>query len=317
MTHAFFKALLFLGAGSVIIALHHQQDMRYMGGLRKQMPVTWITAWIGSLALAGFPFFAGFYSKDSIIEAVAESHRFGSDVAYWAVVLGVLVTALYSFRLLYMTFHGKPRYTVDPNAGAHPPDGVLQHAPHESPWVVTVPLVMLAIPSVAIGYLLIQPLLFGGWLDDSITVLASNNVVAELGEHFHGATAMAVHSLGTLPFWLMVTGLVITTLIYLLRPMIADALQNRLPDVYRILLNKYYFDELYQAMFVKRAVQLGNSLWKKADAGLIDGFLVNGSARVVGSLAARVRLWQSGYLFQYAFAMIIGLIGILAYWVVL
>jgi NADH-quinone oxidoreductase subunit L len=142
-------------------------------------------------------------------------------------------------------------------------------------------------------------------------------VVAELGEHFHGATAMAVHSLGTLPFWLMVTGLVITTLVYLLRPMIADALQNRLPDVYRILLNKYYFDELYQAMFVKRAVQLGNSLWKKADAGLIDGFLVNGSARVVGSLAARVRLWQSGYLFQYAFAMIIGLIGILAYWVVL
>ncbi len=185
-THAFFKALLFLGAGSVIIALHHQQDMRFMGGLRKQMPITWITAWVGTLALIGFPFFAGFYSKDIIIEAVHASTRWGSGVAYWAVLLGVFVTAFYSFRLLYLTFHGKPRYTVDVGAGHHPPDGVLQHEPKESPLVVTVPLILLAIPSIVIGYLTIGPVLFDGWLADSITVLPQNDVLAELGEHFHG-----------------------------------------------------------------------------------------------------------------------------------
>jgi len=317
MTHAFFKALLFLGAGSVIIALHHQQDMRFMGGLRSRMPITWLTAWVGTLALVGFPFFAGFYSKDSIIEAVADSHRFGSNLSYWAVLLGVLVTSFYSFRLLYLTFHGKPRYTVDHSAGDHPPDGVLQHEPHESPWVVTVPLVLLAIPSVFIGYVTIQPLLFGGWLGDSISVLERNDVLAELGHHFHGSAAMATHALTSAPFWLMVTGFLLATVIYVLRPALADSLQARMPALYRILLNKYYFDELYQAVFVRRTVQLGNALWKKADAGLIDGLIVNGSARVVGSLAARVRLWQSGYLYQYAFAMILGLIAILAVWVIL
>jgi len=315
MTHAFFKALLFLGAGSVIIALHHQQDMRFMGGLRRQMPVTWLTAWVGTLALVGFPFLSGFYSKDAIIEAVEASHRFGSELAYWAVLLGVLVTSFYSFRLLYLTFHGKPRYRVNHNAGKHPPDGELQHEPKESPWVVTVPLVMLAIPSVVIGYFTIQPVLFGGWLDDSISVLGDHDVVAEVGHHFHGPVTMGTHALGSAPFWLMVSGFVLATAIYLLRPALADTLQRKLPGLHRVLLNKYYWDELYQAVFVKRTVQLGKTLWKKADAGLIDGLLVNGSAHAVGNLAARVRLWQSGYLFQYAFAMIIGLIGILAIWV--
>jgi NADH-quinone oxidoreductase subunit L len=317
MTHAFFKALLFLGAGSVIIALHHQQDMRFMGGLRRQMPVTWLTAWVGTLALVGFPFLSGFYSKDAIIEAVGVSHRFGSGLAYWAVLLGVLVTSFYSFRLLYLTFHGQPRYRVDHAAGEHPPDGVVQHAPKESPWVVTVPLVLLAIPSVVIGYLTIGPVLFGGWLRDSITVIGENDVIAEAAHHFHGSMAMGLHAVGSAPFWLMIGGFALATLIYLLRPALADSLQSRMPLLHRILLHKYYWDELYQAVFVKRTVQIGNQLWEKADAGLIDGLLVNGSARVVGNLAARVRLWQSGYLFQYAFAMIIGLIGILAIWVLL
>ncbi len=317
MTHAFFKALLFLGAGSVIIALHHQQDMRFMGGLRRQMPITWLTAWVGTLALTGFPFLSGFYSKDAIIEAVEASSRFGSHVAYWAVLLGVLVTSFYSFRLLYLTFHGTPRYVVKHSATEHPADGELPHEPKESPWVVTVPLVLLAVPSLLIGYLTIQPVLFGGWLADSITVLGGNDVVAEVGQHFHGSIAMAVHALGAAPFWLMITGFVLATVIYLFRPALADVLQGRMPRLHRILLNKYYWDELYQAVFVKGTVRLGKNLWEKADAAFIDGLLVNGSARVVGSVAARVRLWQSGYLFQYAFVMIIGLIGILAIWVML
>ncbi len=317
MTHAFFKALLFLGAGSVIIALHHQQDMRFMGGLRKQMPVTWITAWIGTLALIGFPFFAGFYSKDAIIEAVHASTRFGSGIAYWAVLLGVVVTSFYSFRLLYLTFHGAPRYTVDVGAGDHPPDGVLQHAPHESPLVVTVPLVLLAIPSIVIGYLTIGPVLFEGWLDDSIAVLPQNDVLATLEHHFHGAAAMAMHAVQTAPFWLMITGFVLATVIYLLRPALADRLQQKLPALHRVLTNKFYVDEFYQKVFINRTIGIGNRLWSSVDAGVIDGWLVNGSGRLVDGLASRVRVWQSGYLFQYAFAMIVGLIAILAIWVIL
>jgi NADH-quinone oxidoreductase subunit L len=316
-THAFFKALLFLAAGSVIIALHHQQDMRYMGGLRKQMPITWITSWIGTLALIGFPFFAGFYSKDAIIEAVHASTRWGSGVAYWAVLLGVIVTSFYSFRLLYLTFHGKPRYTIDVGAGHHPPDGVLQHAPKESPLVVTVPLILLAIPSIVIGYLTIEPVLFGGWLADSITILPQNDTVAAVGEHFHGPTAMATHALQTAPFWLMLGGFVLATVIYMVRPALADTLANRFPRLHALLENKFYVDELYQKLFISRTISIGNGLWKKADAGLIDGWLVNGSAKLVNNLSARVRTWQTGYLFQYAFAMIIGLIAILAIWVTL
>ena len=317
MTHAFFKALLFLAAGSVIIALHHQQDMRYMGGLRKQMPVTWITAWIGTLALIGFPFFSGFYSKDAIIEVVHESSRFGADVAYWGVLIGVLITSFYSFRLLYLTFHGKPRYTVDVGAGEHPPDGIVQHVPKESPLVVTVPLILLAIPSIVIGYFTIGPVLFGGWLSDSLTIFTQNDVVAAVGHHFHGAKAMAMHAVETAPFWLMISGFVLATLIYLVRPATAELLQQRMPGLHRLLENKYYIDELYQKIFVSKVVSIGNSLWNRADAGVIDGWLVNGSARLVGSIAAKVRVWQSGYLFHYAFAMIVGLIGIIAIWVML
>lgn len=317
MTHAFFKALLFLGAGSVIIALHHQQDMRFMGGLRKQMPITWLTAWIGTLALVGFPFFSGFYSKDAIIEAVALSERFGSTVAYWGIVLGVLVTSFYSFRLLYLVFHKEPRYVVDHHAGHHPPDGVLEHEPHESPAVVTIPLILLAIPSILIGYFTIQPVLFGSWLSDAITVLPQNDVMAELGHHFHGAVAMALHAPVTLPFWLMITGFVLASFIYFLRPAIAPLIQKQFPWLHRVLFNKYYWDEFNQQVFVRGTVGLGNQLWQKIDAGLIDGLLVNGSAKAVGAVAQRLRLLQSGYLFQYAFAMIIGLIALLVVWVVL
>jgi NADH-quinone oxidoreductase subunit L len=317
MTHAFFKALLFLAAGSVIIALHHQQDMRYMGGLRKQMPATWITAWVGTLALIGFPFFSGFYSKDAIIEAVHESSRFGADVAYWGVLLGVLITSFYSFRLLYLTFHGQPRYRVDVGAGEHPPDGIVQHQPHESPLVVTIPLILLAIPSIVIGYFTIGPVLFGGWLSDSITILPQNDVVAAVGHHFHGPKAMAMHAVQTAPFWLMISGFVLATVIYRIRPSIADFLQQKAAGLHRLLENKYYIDELYQKIFVSKFVSIGNSLWNKADAGVIDGWLVNGSARLVGNISTKVRVWQSGYLFHYAFAMIVGLIGILAIWVML
>jgi len=317
MTHAFFKALLFLAAGSVIIALHHQQDMRHMGGLRKQMPITWITAWVGTLALIGFPFMSGFYSKDSIIEAVAASSRFGSDVAYWSVLLGVLVTSFYSFRLLYLTFHGQPRYRVDVGAGEHPPEGIVQHVPHESPWVVTVPLILLAIPSIVIGYMTIGPVLFTGWLSDSITVLPGNDVLARTGEHFHGPVAMAEHAIQSAPFWLMIAGFVLATFIYQFRPALADFFRQKLPGIYRLLDHKYYFDELYQNIFVGRFIRIGNSLWKKVDAGVIDDWMVNGSARLMDNLSARIRVWQSGYLFHYAFAMIAGLIGILAIWVML
>jgi NADH-quinone oxidoreductase subunit L len=301
----------------VIIALHHQQDMRFMGGLRKQMPITWLTAWIGTLALVGFPFFSGFYSKDAIIEAVALSDRFGSSVAYWGVVLGVLVTSFYSFRLLYLVFHKQPRYVVDHHAGHHPPDGVLEHEPHESPLVVTIPLILLAIPSILIGYFTIQPVLFGPWLTDSIMVMPENDVMAELAHHFHGATAMAMHAPATLPFWLMIAGFVLASLIYYLRPSLAPLMQKRLPQLHRLLFNKYYWDEFNQRVFVRGTVELGNQLWQKIDAGLIDGLLVNGSARAVGAVAQRMRVLQSGYLFQYAFAMIIGLIALLAVWVVL
>jgi NADH-quinone oxidoreductase subunit L len=323
MTHAFFKALLFLGAGSVIIALHHQQDMRHMGGLRKYMPVTWITGWLGTLALVGFPFFAGFYSKDAIIEAVGLSHRWGSGVAYIAVLLGVLITSLYSFRLLYLVFHGKERFEIvhahnedEHSSDEHLPDGQLAHAPKESPLVVTIPLILLAIPSVLIGWITIGPVLFGGWLDDSITVYEANNVLAELGHHYHGATAMALHAIQTLPFWLMVAGFAIATYVYRFNPAAAESFRQRVPVLHRLLEHKYYFDELYQKIFAKGSVSLGQGLWRKADAGLIDGWLVNGSGRLVNWMAERVRHWQTGFLYDYAFVMILGLIAILGVWVV-
>ncbi len=303
MTHAFFKALLFLAAGSVIIAMHHEQDMRNMGGVKRWMPITWITSVAGTLALIGFPFFSGFYSKDAIIEAVGEAHRFGSGFAYWAVLLGVVVTAFYSFRLLYLVFHGKPR--MDEHTQKHM---------HETPLVVTVPLILLAIPSVLIGYFTIEPVLFGGWLDDAIKVSPNNDVIAELSHHFHGATAMALHSVQTAPFWLMLTGFGLATWISLFRPQIADNMAKRFAGIHKLLSNKYYFDDFNNKVFANGFVRIGRGLWKRGDTGLLDGIAIDGTASLIGKLGERVRRLQTGYLYQYAFAMIIGLIGLLGAW---
>ena len=300
MTHAFFKALLFLGAGSVIIAMHHEQDMRNMGGLRKYMSITFITAWIGTLALIGFPGFSGFFSKDAIIEAVHFANRPGADFAYWCVLIGVVVTALYSMRLVYLTFYGSER--MDEHTREHL---------KESPWVVTVPLVLLAIPSVAIGYFTIGPMLFGDFFAGAIFVLPENDTVAQLGEGFTGALGFITHGFMTPPFWLMLTGVLLATWIYLLRPGTADKIRARLALPYRILDNKYGFDELYQRVFARGGVELGNGLNRVGDRGLIDGALVNGSAKMVEWMSALVRHVQSGYLYHYAFAMILGLLVLL------
>ncbi len=326
MTHAFFKALLFLGAGSVIIAMHHEQDMRYMGGLGKRMPITCITMWLGSLALVAAPGFSGFFSKDAIIEAVGESTRFGAGYAYFCVMAGVLVTALYSFRLLYMTFHGKERFVIDAR-GAHGhghgalgeelPKGHLSHEPKESPWVITVPLILLAIPSVVIGWPTIGPMLFGDWFQASIRVAAKNDVLGTLGEEFHGPFAMFLHGFLGAPFWIMLAGFVIATWIWLFNPGIADKVKNALRPIYTILINKYGFDELYDVLFISGGRKLGRALWKGGDVGVIDG-AVNGSTMVVERVSAVVRWVQSGYLYHYAFAMILGLIVLLGglWWVV-
>ncbi len=326
MTHAFFKALLFLGAGSVIIGMHHEQDMRYMGGLRKYMPVTWITMWIGSLALAGTPFFAGFYSKDAIIEAVGESHRWGAGYANFCVLAGVFVTSLYSFRLLYMTFHGKERFTVQAHHGhghdhdddhGHHESGVLAHAPHESPWVVTLPLILLAIPSVLVGYFTVGPMLFGNWFGGAIHVAEANDVLGELAHEFHGAMQMALHGFAAAPFWLAFAGFAVATYLYLINPRASETVKNALKPVYNVLNHKYWIDELYFAVFAKGGVGLGRFFSKIGDTAIIDGALVNGSASVVQRVASGTRRLQSGFLFHYAFAMILGLILLLGgYWLV-
>ena len=317
MTHAFFKALLFLGAGSVIIAMHHEQDMRHMGGLRKYMPITWITMWIGSLALAGAPGFAGFFSKDAIIEAVGESHRLGAGYAYFCVLAGVFITALYSFRLLYMTFHGKERFVVDTVKQHHGHDdhvhhepGHLAHAPHESPWVVTVPLILLAIPSVVIGFLTIGPMVFGDYFGNAIFVREANNVLGEVGQEFHGALPMILHGFTQPPFLIALAGFAVATWIWLFNPHIADRAQNALRPVYTMLTNKYWFDNLYQAVFARGGIRFGRGLWRGSDAALIDG-AINGSASLIDQISALVRRLQSGYLYHYAFAMILGLILLL------
>ena len=323
MTHAFFKALLFLGAGSVIIAMHHEQDMRHMGGLRKYMPITWITMWIGSLALAGAPGFAGFFSKDAIIEAVGESHRLGAGYAYFCVLAGVFITALYSFRLLYMTFHGKERFAVVPVKQHHGHDdhihygpGELAHAPHESPWVVTVPLVLLAIPSIVIGFLTIGPMLFGDYFGNAIFVREANDVLGELGREFHGALAMTVHGFTQPPFWIALAGFIVATWIWLFNPRIADKAENALRPLHTALVNKYWFDNIYQAVFARGGIRFGRGLWRGSDAALIDG-AINGSVSLIDQASALLRRLQSGYLYHYAFAMILGLILLLggSWWV--
>lgn len=314
MTHAFFKALLFLAAGSVIIGCHHNQDIRYMGGLRKYMPITWATSLLGSLALIGFPFFSGFYSKDSIIEAVHASHLWGADFAYFAVVAGVFVTAFYSFRMYFLVFHGKERYDQVPH-DEHHDHGHGDDKPHESPWVVTLPLILLAIPSVAIGYFTIQPMLFGDWFASAILIDAVKHPpMAHLADEFHGALAMALHGLASLPFFLAMSGVGLSWFFYLKRPDIPATIQKTLMPLYTLLDNKYYFDKFNEVVFAGGARLLGRGLWKGGDQALIDGLMVNGSAHVVGWFAGLVKRLQTGHIYQYAFGMIFGIAAFLTYW---
>jgi NADH-quinone oxidoreductase subunit L len=317
MTHAFFKALLFLGAGSVIMGCHHNQDIRYMGGLRKYMPITWLTSLLGSLALIGFPFFSGFYSKDSIIEAVHASTLWGSGFAYFSVVAGVFITAFYSFRMYFLVFHGKERYDQVPHDDHHGGHDDHHHAgkPHESPWVVTLPLILLAIPSVAIGFFTIQPMLFGDWFASAIFVDEGKHpAMAVMSEEFHGAVAMALHGMTSLPFVLAVGGVVLSWFLYLKRPDIPAAIQKAVQPIYTLLENKYYFDKFNEVFFSGGARLLGRGLWRGGDQFMIDGIMVNGSARLVGWFARTVRLLQTGHIYQYAFGMIFGVLVLLTLW---
>ncbi|MGQ3050569.1 MAG: NADH-quinone oxidoreductase subunit L [Roseateles sp.] len=315
MTHAFFKALLFLGAGSVIIGMHHDQDIRNMGGLRKYMPITWITSLLGSLALIGTPLFSGFYSKDSIIEAVHASTLPGAGFAYFAVVVGVFVTAFYSFRMYFLVFHGKENFHHKPFPGEHDHhDDGHAHTPHESPWVVTAPLVLLAIPSVVIGFLTIQPMLYGDFLKDAITVnAAAHPAMAELASHFHGAAAMALHGLTLLPFWLALAGVVAAYVFYMVAPSIPARLAKVLRPLIIVLENKYFMDWFNEKVLARAARLIGVGLWKGGDGALIDGLIINGSAKAVGGIAGLVRRLQSGYLYWYALVMILGVTGLMTW----
>ncbi|MBS0346452.1 MAG: NADH-quinone oxidoreductase subunit L [Proteobacteria bacterium] len=340
MTHAFFKALLFLGAGSVIIGMHHDQDMRNMGGLWKYMPITWLTSLLGSLALIGFPFFSGFYSKDTIIEAVQLSELYGSGYAYFCVIAGVFVTAFYSFRMYFLVFHGEERF-----GKAHHEEEAHGHAahadehghdehghdddhhdehhhglapgqkPHESPWVVTVPLVLLAIPSVLVGYFSIDKMLFGDFFKGVIHFAEHHHAMAELGEEFHGSAAMALHGFTSLPFILAISGVALAGLLYLVVPSVPPVIARVFSPIHRLLENKYYFDKINEAVFAAGARVLGRLLWKVGDQTIIDGIVVNGSAKTVGLIAQLSRLFQSGHIYQYAFSMIIGVFLLLAFWV--
>ena len=300
MTHAFFKALLFLAAGSVIIAMHHEQDMRKMGGLRKYMPITWITSLVGSLALIGFPGFSGFFSKDSIILAVGESTLPGASVVYWMVMAGVFITAFYSFRMYFLVFHGKERMD----------DHTKEHL-HETPWVVWFPLVALAIPSVIIGWMTIDDMLFGEFFAKAIYVANAHDVIARLGENYHGQWAMVEHGIFSLPFLLAMSGVASAWYIYMKKPQIAEIAQQKFSFIYNMLDKKYWIDELYVKVFSDGSRGLGNAFWKLGDVGLIDGILVNGSAKVVAWIAGAARFLQTGMLYHYAFVMILGLVGLL------
>jgi NADH-quinone oxidoreductase subunit L len=323
MTHAFFKALLFLAAGSVIIGMHHNQDIRWMGNVRKYMPITWITSLLGSLALIGTPLFAGFYSKDSIIEAVHLSKLPGSGFAYFAVMAGVFVTAFYSFRMYFLVFHGKERFDQAP---AHEHDPAEEpdphhhqeehHEPHESPWVVTVPLLLLAIPSVVIGFLTIKPMLYGEFFKDSILVnLEKHPALEEMAKEFHGPVQMALHGLTSPVFWLALAGVVLAWYMYLKNPALPAAIQKRVQPIYTLLDNKYYMDWINENILARAARALGTGLWKGGDEGVIEGVFVNGSARLVGKFAGVIRWVQSGYIYHYAFAMLIGIVVLMTYFV--
>ncbi len=319
MTHAFFKALLFLAAGSVIMGVHHNQDIRWMGGLRKYMPITWITSLLGSLALIGTPLFAGFYSKDSIIEAVHESHLWGSGFASFTVLAGVFVTAFYSFRMYFLVFHGKERFDQNPDAHhddhGHDSHGA-DHHPHESPWVVWLPLVLLAIPSVVIGYLTIGPMLFGDFFKDAIFVNAEKHpVMEELAKGFHGPAQMAWHALTTLPFWLALSGVAAAYYMYMVNPALPAAIKARVQPIYTLLENKYYLDWFNENVLARGARALGVGLWKGGDQALIDGTLVNGSWKLVGWVSGLVRWFQTGYLYHYALVMVLGVFVLMTYFV--
>jgi NADH-quinone oxidoreductase subunit L len=322
MTHAFFKALLFLGAGSVIMGMHHNQDIRWMGGVRKYMPITWITSLLGSLALIGTPFFAGFYSKDSIIEAVAESHLPGAGFAHFAVLAGVFVTAFYSFRMYFLVFHGKERFDQNPDAHhAHDDhhghdDHGHDHSPHESPWVVTVPLLLLAIPSVVIGYLTIDPMLYGEFFKDAIFIDADkHHAMHALAHEYHGAVAMALHAFSSLPFWLALAGVASSYYMYMVNPAVPAAIQRVCQPIYTLLDNKYYLDWFNENILARGARALGTGLWKGGDQAIIDGGIVNGSWRLVGWVSSATRGIQSGYLYHYALVMILGVFLLMTWFV--
>jgi len=317
MTHAFFKALLFLAAGSVIIGMHHDQDIRNMGGLKKYMPITWITSLIGSLALIGTPFLSGFYSKDSIIEAVHGSTLPGAQFASIAVTLGVFVTAFYSFRMYFLVFHGPERFRHKPFPGEH--DHHDDHhghdaEPHETPWVVWLPLVALAIPSLVVGYLTIGPMVHGSFFADAISVNeTAHGAMAFLRGHFHGAAAMSLHAFTTLPFWLAAVGVGLAYWFYILQPSIPAACAKLFRPLITVMENKYYMDWFNEQILARAARGLGVGLWKGGDAGLIDGVLVDGSAKAVGLLARVMRRVQSGHLTAYALAMMLGVVGLMSW----
>jgi NADH-quinone oxidoreductase subunit L len=328
MTHAFFKALLFLGAGSVIIGMHHDQDIRNMGGLRKYMPITWITFLLGTLALVGTPFFSGFYSKEHIIEAAGAANVWGATFAYYATLIGVFVTSLYSFRVYFLVFHGKERFDTGDHGHDHhhhaadvdeEPDGHGHHGgkPHESPWVVTLPLVLLAIPSVVIGAWVVDPMLFGKFFDGVIKVLPQHPAMHELHEEWHGWVAFGLHAFQTVPFWLVVAGAVIAWYCYLINPKVPAAIKSSLSGVNKVLENKYYVDWVNEQIIARGLRCLGRGLWQTGDRGIIDGLLINGSARVVGWVAAVSRHLQSGFIYHYAFAMIIGIMALVTFFVLI
>ena len=304
-THAFFKALLFLAAGSVIIALHHDQDMRNMGGLRKYMPITWITSLVGTLALIGTPGFAGFFSKESIIEAVHHSTLPGSGFAWVCVLAGVFITALYSFRMYFLVFHGEER--MDAHAREHL---------HETPWVVTVPLILLAIPSVVVGWVFVEPMLYGSHYGDSIVVSQAHDVLGRMRASWHGAGAMVLHAFVTVPFWLTLFGAVTAWYLWCRRPDVPQRIAERFRTVHTVLTRKYYFDELYESVLAGLGRAVGGGLWQVGDVRIIDGLMVNGSARGIGWLSGVVRRVQTGLLYHYAFAMIIGLLLLVSLFVV-
>jgi len=302
MTHAFFKALLFLAAGAVIVAMHHEQDMRKMGGLRKRMPVTFWTSLIGALALIGTPFFSGFYSKDALIEAVGESHRAGAGYAYFCVLAGVFVTALYTFRQIFMVFFGEER--LDHHAADHF---------HDVGWDMKAPLVALAVPSLLIGYLTIGPLLFGDYFGSAIFVHEANDVVGEMGKEFTGPVAFGLHAFTSLPFLLALAGVFSAWYLFLKNPALADRIAASLAPLRKVLDNKYYFDWFNENVIARSSRLLGGALWRGGDRAFIDGVIVDGSASTVGRAALLVRVLQSGYLYSYAFWMITGLVALVGW----